>query len=106
MSGRFYLYAKRLFFITAILVTFSCSGGGCSGCTGCGVAPIPGGFPIDQRIGNAMQMRLTESGISFIETNIAAIVASFLPGGLDFPVPHSTGSTTGIDYDLCPAPDW
>ena len=64
----------------------ACGDGGCSGCESCGIAPIPGGYPIAERIDNSAQVRLTSSGISFLEENIAAIIGSFLPGGLDFEV--------------------
>ncbi|MCC6875067.1 MAG: hypothetical protein IT378_12240, partial [Sandaracinaceae bacterium] len=74
---------------------FGCSGGGCSGCEGCGVQPIPGAFPLAHRIDNSAQVRLSESGIDFIETNADAIVNQFLPTGLDFPIPP-VDTTTSI----------
>jgi len=95
-------FARSLGVCLFVLLFFGCSGGGCSGCTGCGVQPIPGGFPIADRIENSAQVRLTESGIQFIEDNADAIVASFMPDGLEFPVPRMTGSTTGVDYTVCP----
>lgn len=74
---------------------FGCGGGGCSGCEGCGVQPIPGAFPLAHRIDNSAQVRLSESGIDFIETNADAIVNQFLPTGLDFPIPP-VDTTTSI----------
>ncbi len=69
----------------------ACGGGGCGGCgDGCGVAPIPGGFPIEQRVPNSAQVRLTDEGIAFLENNADALVALALPDGLEFPIPPTT----------------
>src|SRR5262245_5657969 len=105
MSPRVASFVQPLFAITLIFLVFACSGGGCSSCEGCGVAPIPGGFPIAQRIPNSAQMRLSESGIQFIESNIGPIATTLVPGGLDFDIPPSSGSTSGIDYTVCPGGD-
>ncbi|MFK7985314.1 MAG: MYXO-CTERM sorting domain-containing protein [Sandaracinaceae bacterium] len=80
--------ARPFYCLMFALTVFACDGGGCSGCDGCGIEPIPGAYPIDQRIDNAAQIRLTSSGIDFVEDNIDGIVTSFLPDGLDFPVPE------------------
>ncbi len=83
------------------LTVFSCSGGGgCSSCEGCGVAPIPGGYPLADRIDNSAQARLTSSGIAFIEDNISSIVTTFLPEGLDFPVDRQEVNF-GITITIC-----
>jgi len=98
---------KPLLTITLVFLVFACSGGGCSSCEGCGVRPIPGAFPLDARIPNAAQIRLSESGIGFIEDNIGGIVGTLLAGGLDFPVPEVSGSQTVLfitmRYTICPA---
>ncbi len=70
-----------------LLFLFACGGGGCSSCDGCGVEPIAGGFPIEQRVANSAQIRLTESGLQFMEENASSLVSSFLPDGLNFDVP-------------------
>ena len=76
--------------IALLLLAFAaCNGGGCSGCEGCGIAAIPGGFPVDQGIANAAQVRLTSSGVAFLEENIDGIIPIVLPDGLDFPVERS-----------------
>ena len=75
---------------------FACGGGGCGGCEACGVGPIPGGFPIEERVPNSAQVRLTSSGIDFIEANAGPLVGLFLDGGLDFEVPE-TRIALGID---------
>jgi len=79
----FYRPALVAFFM---LTVFACDGGGCSGCEGCGIQPIPGAYPLEHRIDNSAQVRLTSSGISFIEDNVSDIVTTVLPDGLDFPV--------------------
>ena len=88
-------------------LVFACSGGGCSGCEGCGIYPIPGGFPIAERIPNSAQVRLSESGIGFIEDNIDGIARTLLPDGLDFEVPEVSGSQTilfvTMRYTVCPS---
>jgi hypothetical protein len=82
----------------------ACSGDGCS--SGCGgLTPLPGGFANDQRIENAAGIRITESGLDFLEANLGAIAGNVLgsEGGLiEFPIPETSGSQTGIDYTICP----
>ena len=79
-------YGRSLVLMLGLTV-FSCSGGGgCSSCEGCGVQPIAGGYPIDDRIPHSAQVRLTSSGIGFIEDNITDVVGTFVSGGLTFPV--------------------
>ena len=84
-----------------LLFIFACSGGGsCGGCEACGITPIPEGFPLAQRIDNSAQVRLTESGIGFIEDNIDQIVTIFLPDGLDFPIDEQE-IDAGITITIC-----
>ncbi len=92
----------RSFFLPCLLGLFACSGGSCSGCGGSAVQPIPGGFPIAERIDNAAQARLTTSGIQFVQDNISAIIETLVPGGLDFAIPAASGSTSGVDYMIRP----
>ncbi|MCS6798905.1 MAG: hypothetical protein NZ898_10295 [Myxococcota bacterium] len=89
----FRVEARSVLWGACLFAAFACGGGSCDGCEECGVAPIPGGYPIADRIANSAQARLTRSGIQFIESNFGSIVTTFVPGGLDFPVPRSeTGS--------------
>ena len=87
-----------------VFILTACGGGGCGDC-GCGVEPIPGGFPIDQRIPNSAQIRLTQGGIEFIEDNAAALVPLFVPDGLDFDVPRTEQSVGIGDVVICPDED-
>src|SRR5688500_5280702 len=88
-----------------IFAVMACGGGGCSACSGCGIQPIPGGYPIAERVENSAQVRLTESGIGFIEDNFDSIVRIALPDGLSFAIPRSSGSMSGVDYTTCPDAD-
>ncbi|MDH5493311.1 MAG: hypothetical protein OEY14_15260, partial [Myxococcales bacterium] len=99
-SRQFWLLAGVFFFAMA------CSGGGCSTCASCGIEPIPGGYPIAERIDNSMQVRLTSSGIQFMEDNAAGLVDRFLPGGLNFEIPPTSTTTSvavlgDVDIDVC-----
>lgn len=96
-------YGRSLVLMLGLTV-FSCSGGGgCSSCEGCGVQPIAGGYPIDDRIPNAAQVRLTSSGIDFIEDNVSSIVSTFVPEGLDFAIPRTSQSIGIGDVTICPS---
>lgn len=78
------------------------------------MSPLPNGFPADRRQPNAAQARLSESGLSFVENNIAGLAGALIPGGTTFSVPPdcagstpvccSDGSpdTCSIDLDLHP----
>ncbi|NOY92602.1 MAG: hypothetical protein GXP55_15525 [Deltaproteobacteria bacterium] len=92
--------------LSLVAFAMACGGGSCGGCSSCGIGPIPGGFPISERIDNSAQVRLTDAGIQYIEDHISDLVATFLPGGLDFPIPPTSTSTSvavigNIDVDVC-----
>ncbi len=92
--------------VIAVFMLTACGGGGCGGCgEGCGVAPIPGGFKIEERVPNSAQIRLTSTGIQFIEDNISEIITGVLPDGLDFPIPKSEQSLLGTTLTICPGED-
>ena len=77
---------KLLLFALAIgFAAASCSGQGCSGCSCMG--PVPGGFPSDQRIENGIQVRVTRSGLDFIQDNMASILTDAMGGPLQFDLP-------------------
>ncbi|MCG3173276.1 MAG: hypothetical protein GMKNLPBB_01454 [Myxococcota bacterium] len=76
------------------LMTAMACDGGCSGCS-C-LAPIPGGYPVPKLMDNSTQIRLTSSGIDFIEQNLGPIVSSLLPTGLSFDVPPTETSVAVI----------
>ena len=66
---------NHLFTLGVALVFGACSGsGGCGGC----MTTIPGGFPADQRTNNAVQVRVTESGLDVIEQDPQALALSLI----------------------------
>src|SRR5580698_1568007 len=79
----------------ALGFAFSCSSG--SGCSGCGMQPIPGGFPATKRTANAGQVRVTSSAITKITADPGQLLAGLLGGSgsavISFPV-ESCGSTS------------
>lgn len=82
--GRLMRERRRLYLtILAVFVWASCSGGGCSGCNCSG--SIPGGFHYDNKFENAMQVRLSSSGVAALESDISEISDSVF-GSLDFPI--------------------
>ncbi|MEZ4366374.1 MAG: hypothetical protein R2939_08805 [Kofleriaceae bacterium] len=71
---------------------------GCGG-DGCGAQPIPGGFPAAEREPNAVQLRITDTGLATLAADPDALVGGLLPGGLAIDVPASCGGTPAI---CCP----
>ena len=59
-------FVRPFYCLMFALTVFACDGGGCSSCEGCGVRPIPGAYPLEHRIDNAAQVRLTSSGITYV----------------------------------------
>ncbi len=79
--------------ITSIVFAVSCSGGGCGGC---GMEPIPGGFPAVKREVNAAQVRVSQTALAKISADPASIIGGLvggttMPGIIEFPVPASCG---------------
>ena len=103
---RFRMPSKHFLVASLVLFLFACGGGSCAGCAGCGVAPIPGGFPIAERIDNSAQVRLTNAGIGFLESNVATIASTLIGMDLEFPIPRSTTSVAVVgDLTICPDSD-
>src|SRR5688572_12623312 len=77
-------------------IAVGCSGDGCS----C-VQPIPGGFDEAERVPNAIQVRVSDTGLDKIEADPAGIIGGLIGDGmgLTFPVPDSCGDTNEI---CCP----
>ena len=69
---------RHLLYSALIFVVMAC-GGGEGGCAGCAcLEPLEGGFPVDQLANSAGQVRVTASGLDFIESNINPILGSFV----------------------------
>ncbi|HEY3358499.1 MAG TPA: hypothetical protein VGQ83_34950 [Polyangia bacterium] len=63
------------------------------------MAPIPGGYPLDKRIEGAVQARVNQSALGFLQDHAADMVSCVMPGGLDFCIPSSSSNiTVGTAY--------
>ena len=84
--------------VTAIVFAVGCSG---SGCGGCGMQPIPGGFVSAKRHPNAAQLRVSQTGLAAITADPAALLGTLGGSGgtLTFNVPSSCGGSTPV---CCP----
>src|SRR6187551_3591728 len=74
----------------ALLFSFGCGGG----CAGCGMEPIPGGFPSAKRNPNAGQLRVTQSGLAAVSANPASLLGALggaMNGVLKFNAPANCG---------------
>ena len=87
-----------------VILVIGCGQSG--GCGGCGLAPSDG-FEEKDKIDPAGQIRITESGLSFLEQNLEPILASVLPeNGLDICIPGDGGDIIGIvEWGFCQNPD-
>lgn len=100
---------KHLVAIVAVLIVAGCSGGGCGGggCSSCGgVTALPSGFDVNKRIENAGSVRLTQSGLAFLQSNLGTLAQSILGGMgqngvITFPIPETSGSASFINYTIC-----
>lgn len=102
---------RHVLAILAVLIIAGCSGGGCGGggCSSCGgVTPLQNGFDVTHRIENAGSVRLTQSGLTFIQQNLGSLAKSLLGGSsvggvLTFDVPKTSGGSFPAEYDVCPS---
>lgn len=88
---------RLLVIVSLYLIAAGCGGGGCS----C-LSPLPNGFPSQDRHANAIQARLTTTGVAFIENNASALVGALVPGGLNFDIPESCGGNPEVCCGLPP----
>jgi MYXO-CTERM domain-containing protein len=87
--------ASPLLLVFAVISSVGCGGQGCS----C-LAPIPGGFPAEQRTANAGQLRITQSGLAALAADPQALIGAATGGGpLEFDVPSSCGGNPAV---CCP----
>ena len=82
--------------IAALIATGGCGGG----CDSCGMQPIPGGFPSAKRTGEAVQVRITPTGLGKITADPASVigplVGNAMNGKINFNVPATCGGSTEI----------
>lgn len=102
---------RQLVVALTVLIVASCSGGGCSsGCSGCGVTPLPGGYPKANTVVNAASVRITRAGLDFVGDNLGAIAGKALMGQngvISFNIPSSTNKQTLLGFfdvtlKICP----
>ncbi len=98
---------RRLGVIGLVLFVIACSGGGCSsGCAGCGVTPLPAGFPIASTITNAGSVRVTRSGLDFMQANLGTIAGNVLGSGstINYTIAKTSFSLSIVTIDICDNP--
>ncbi len=87
--------SRRFVLFVLALVFGACSGGSCgNGCGGCGgfeERPYPPEF-YPQTVQQSGQIRVTPTGLDFVEQNISTLLDSALPNGLDFCLSARTDS--------------
>lgn len=72
------LRRARLWVLASVLLSGACSGSlSCSSCGGAPLDPIPGGFDPAARIPRAAQVRLSRSGLDFLETRFSDLVNAY-----------------------------
>ena len=100
------IWSRHALVVVLFLIVASCSGGGCSsGCAGCGVKPLPGGYPKANAITNAASIRVTRPGLDFLQANVGTLASKALGGSggvLHFDVPTSTQSISFVNITICP----
>lgn len=83
--------------LASMAIAISGCGGGCGGC---GMQPIPGGFPVAKRTPNAAQVRVTPTALTAITADPAAVigplVGNAMNGVIEFAVPGSCGGNPEI----------
>ena len=98
-----FAYFRRANWVLIAIAILIASGGCGGGCSGCGITPIPGGFPNAKRTVNAGQVRVSTSGISKITADPAAVLGPLIGGAtngvIQFPAPVSCGGSTPLCCD-------
>jgi hypothetical protein len=92
------LRVSRLAPALLVVFLFACSGDACgSGCASQGFEQRP--FPdehAEKTMPQAGQVRVTDTGLTFLESEISNIINQVLPGGLNFCVPETSASGADI----------
>src|SRR5262245_44319363 len=85
--------------IVALATAAACGSQSCS----C-LSPIPGGFVPSKRTPNAIQARVGQQGIGFLQSHVNDLVSAFVPGGLNQRIPPTGCSNNGNPKVCCPNP--
>jgi hypothetical protein len=88
------VYRRADWFVIAIAIVIASSGCG-GGCSGCGIAPIPGGFPLAKRTSAAGQIRVTPTGLAAITNDPAAVIGGFVGGAMNGVITYPVVSCGG-----------
>ncbi|MEZ4288386.1 MAG: hypothetical protein R3A47_09635 [Polyangiales bacterium] len=72
--------------------------GSCEGCESCTVTPHT--FPLADRIDNAATVRLTPTGLDFLENNSDGLISAVLGAG-GIQIPPIVQNISGIDVSVC-----
>lgn len=71
-------FSLRMLGLGLLLGAGACSGSvSCNSCAGTALAPIPGGFDPAARIEKAAQIRLSQTGLTFLETRFSDLVNAY-----------------------------
>lgn len=84
----------KLLFLFGFLFIAACSGDGC-GCEGFVQQPFPQNA-YEHTIPAGGQVRLTSSGLRFVESNVPYLLEQFMPGGLNFCIPRDTSANPSL----------
>lgn len=87
-------YFHKLLFFLGLTLLAACSGDGC-GCEGFVQQPFPQDAYQHTTPGGG-QVRLTQTGLSFVESNIPYLLQQFMPGGLKFCIPRDTSANPAL----------
>lgn len=80
--------SQLIIFLIAATISACSSSTGCEGCnTG---SDIPGGFPQNKQFNNAGQIRITQSGLDYLEANFETLLTMLMPSGFTFNIPPVT----------------
>ncbi|MEZ4474402.1 MAG: hypothetical protein R3F60_27170 [bacterium] len=91
----------RSWFKSALLLSMLSACGQSSGCSGCEQEGAP--FPDKDRIHSAIQVRVTEPGLAFLEENLEPLLAQALPDGLDICIEGQGGDLIIVQWGFCQA---
>jgi hypothetical protein len=91
---------KVVFCLLALLMMVACSDTSCGGCA----TPLPEPFSMEDRVYDAVQMRVNRSGFDFIQNNLSDILGSLMEDGLTFEIPNQNIDLIITDVDLCQTP--
>ena len=88
----------------AFLLMMLAACGRSSGCGGCDTEGPP--FPNKDRVQSAIQVRLTDNGVGFLEDNLEPLLSQALPeGGLNVCLPGQGGNIIGlVQWGFCQQP--